>query len=148
MGTGESAFSAVFESIEFLIKPVGFSILVILLILLMIPLGKKLIIKLRIRKFTGKGMYGEALLVKYRAYTGRLRKKKIIISSNADTYEIAEEVMEKAFSEEKEDSIIRNLVFTVAEIARKAAFSGRDISEEEYKTALAHMKRVLKAAEN
>ena len=145
---GESAFSAVFESIEFLIKPVGFSILVILLILLMIPLGKKLIIKLRIRRFTGKGMYGEALLVKYRAYTGRLRKKKIIVSSNADTYEIAEEVMEKAFSEEKEDSIIRNLVFTVAEIARKAAFSGRDISEEEYKTALAHMKRVLKAAEN
>jgi hypothetical protein len=101
----------------------------------MIPLIKKISLLLRIGTMKRKGRYDEALLSRYRSYTGRLLKKKIIDSSNADSMVLAEEISGRLGCTEAE---------RVARCVRKAAFSDEDITKEEYRVACEDMTAILK----
>ena len=133
-------FGRVAQSLEFLIKPIGYSLGIVILILLAIPAIRRLIVLLRIRSYRRTGKYSEALLVKYRSYTSYLIRKKLIASSNADSVSVAEEINGNFDAPE-----IKDKVTTVALIVREAAFSGREISEESYENAVRMMKEIKKA---
>lgn len=134
-GAGQGVFEGIYNSLEFLIRPVGYSIAAVILILLMIPVIRKAALLIHIYLMKKKGRYDEALLSRYRSYTGRLLKKKIIASANVDSMELAEEISGKLPGAEAE---------SVAETVRKAAFSSDGISEEEYLAAVSGMDRILK----
>ena len=134
-GAAVTIFSGIYNSLEFLIRPVGYSVAFVILVLLMIPLIKKISLLLRIGIMKRKGRYDEALLSRYRSYTGRLLKKKIIDSSNADSMVLAEEISGRLGCTEAE---------RVARCVRKAAFSDEDITKEEYRAACEDMTAILK----
>ncbi len=139
-------FSGIYRSLEFLIKPVCFALAAVIAVMLLIPVVRKAALYIRIMIMKKKGRYAEALLSRYRSYTGRLLKKKIIRSSNMDSMILAEEIakalpdtgMTGASGDEHE-------AFVVALVVRKAAFSGGEITAEEYAKACDVMARILKA---
>ena len=133
-------FEKIAKSLEFLVKPVGYSLAVVILILIAIPAIKRIIVLLRILSYRSKGKYSEAVLIKYRSYTSNLIRKKLIKSSNADTVSVGEELSGNYDSDEIKDKIMK-----VALTVREAAFSGREISEESYSDAVRMMKEILSA---
>jgi len=135
-----SAFGKIAKSLEFLVKPVGYSLSVIILILIMIPVIRRLVTVFRVMSYRRKGKYSEAVLVRYKSYTATLIRKKLITSSNADSISVGEELSGNYESEETKGKIME-----VAETVRKAAFSGREISADEYETAVRMMKEIRKA---
>ena len=137
---GSGNFAKVAKSLEFLIRPIGYSLAVVILILIMIPLIKKLIMFIRILSYKGRGMYSEAVLVRYRSYTSYLIRKKLLKSSNADSVSVGEELSGNYDSPEVKDKIMK-----VAVIAREAAFSGREIPAEDYESAVRMMKEIKAA---
>ena len=143
-GIGDRAFGTfgkIAESLEFLVRPIGYSLAAVILILLAIPLIKRIVTLLRILSFRRKGKYSEAVLVRYRSYTSYLIKKKLITSSNADSVSVAEELTGNFDLQETKDKIM-----DVANIVREAAFSGREISAEDYDKAVLYMKEIRSAA--
>ena len=134
------AFGKIAKSLEFLVKPVGYSLAVIILILILIPVIRRLVTVFRVMSYRRKGKYSEAILVRYKSYTAFLIRKKLIASSNADSVSVGEELSGNYESEE-----IRSKIMEVAETIRKAAFSGHEISAEEYETAVRLMKEIKKA---
>ena len=142
-GVTEQAFGAfgrVAKSLEFLVKPIGYSLAVVILILLAIPAVKYLIVLIRISSYRRKGKYSEAVLVKYKAYTSSLIRKKLLASSNADSVSVAEEL-----SGNYDSPDIKDKIMSVALIVREAAFSGREITIEDYEKAVRMMKEIKKA---
>ena len=141
-----STFGSALNSIGFLIKPVAYSLMTIILLLIMIPIMRKIAFRIRIANLAKKGKYGEALLARYRNYTAKLCKKKILSTSNADTHEIAKDLSEKVSSKGNDAGDISSKIYSVAETVRRAAFSGKDISSDEYGRAMSDMNIILKAA--
>ena len=123
-----------------MVKPIGYSLAVVILILLAIPAVKYLIVLIRISSYRRKGKYSEAVLVKYKAYTSSLIRKKLLASSNADSVSVAEELSGNYGSPDIKDKIM-----SVALIVREAAFSGREITIEDYEKAVRMMKEIKKA---
>ena len=114
--------------------------------MLLIPVVRKAALYIRIMIMKKKGRYAEALLSRYRSYTGRLLKKKIIRSSNTDSMILAEEIA-KALPDTGMTGASgdEHGAFVVALVVRKAAFSGGEITAEEYAKACDVMARILKA---
>ncbi len=133
-------FGKVAQSLEFLVKPIGYSLGIVILILLAIPAIRRLIELLRIHSYRRRGKYSEAVIVKYKAYTNYLIKKKLIASSNADSVSVAEELAGNYDSSELKDKVM-----TVALVVREAAFSGREISAETYEKAVRMMSEIKSA---
>ncbi len=133
-------FERIVESLEFLVRPIGYSLAVVILILLAIPLIKRFITLCRIMSYRRRGKYSEAVLVRYRSYTADLIKKKLITSSNADSISVAEELCGNYDRQE-----IRDKINAVADIVREAAFSGREISAGDYDKAVLYMKEIRSA---
>ena len=141
-----STFGSALNSIRFLAKPVFYSLVTIILLLILIPVIRRLVLWIRIANLAKKGKYGEALLARYRNYTAKLCKKKILSTSNADTHEIAKDLSEKVSSKGNDAGDISSKIYSVAETVRRAAFSGKDISSDEYGRAMSDMNIILKAA--
>ncbi|MBO7355160.1 MAG: hypothetical protein J6U50_00855, partial [Lachnospiraceae bacterium] len=117
----------------------------VIAIMLLIPVIRRAVLYIRIMSMKKNGRYSEALLSRYRSYTGRLLKKKIIKSSNTDTMILAAEIAEAL----QGDGISgasgnEHEAFVVAGVVRKAAFSGKEITAEEYTEACEVMARILK----
>ena len=140
-----SIFSGIYRSLEFLIKPVCFALAVVLAVILLIPVIRKAAIMIRIFIMKKNGKYAEALLSRYRSYTGSLLKKKIIKSSNEDSMILAEEIAKAVPVAGAASYGPDHEAFIVAGIVRKAAFSGEEISAEEYGKACEGMAHILKA---
>ncbi len=134
------AFEKIAKSLEFLIKPVGYSLAVVIFILLAIPLVRRIIVIFKVLSYRNKGMYSEAVLVKYRSYTANLIRKKLIASSNADSVSVGEELSGNYESEE-----IKSKIKEVALIVREAAFSAHEITAGDYDRAVRMMKEIKKA---
>ncbi|MCR4792012.1 MAG: transglutaminase-like domain-containing protein [Lachnospiraceae bacterium] len=134
-GVAGSLFSGIYGSLEYLIKPVGYSVLGVMLIIFLISVTRRLRPLLHAMNMKRKGRFDEALLVSYRTYTGKLLRKKIISSTNSDSTELARQI-DKTFPGAGAPMI--------GEIVRKAAFSGSGITDEEYRSALESMNRILK----
>ena len=100
-------------------------------------------VRILIMKKNGK--YAEALLSRYRSYTGSLLKKKVIRSVNEDSMILAEEIAKTFPGTGSVSDGTDHEAFIVAGIVRKAAFSGQEISAEEYGKACESMARILKA---
>ena len=142
-GVAEQAFGTfgkIAQSLEFLVKPLGYSLAAVILILLAIPAVRRLILVCRIASYWRKGKYNEALLSKYRSYTSILIRKKLIKSSNADSISVGEEL-----SGNYDDEETKRKIMEVACIVREAAFSPREISEEDYEKAVRLMKEIRSA---
>ena len=142
-GVAEQAFGTfgkIAQSLEFLVKPLGYSLAAVILILLAIPAVRRLILVCRIASYRRKGKYNEALLSKYRSYTSVLIRKKLIKSSNADSISVGEEL-----SGNYDDEETKRKIMEVACIVREAAFSPREISEEDYEKAVRLMKEIRSA---
>ncbi|MBP5553331.1 MAG: transglutaminase domain-containing protein [Lachnospiraceae bacterium] len=133
-------FEKIAKSLEFLVKPVGYSLAVVILILIAIPLIRRIIVIFRVLSYRRKGKYSEAVLVKYRSYTSNLIKKKLISSSNADSVSVGEELSGNYESEE-----IKSKIKEVALIVREAAFSAHEITAGEYDKAVSMMKDIKRA---
>ncbi len=134
------AFEKIAKSLEFLIKPVGYSLAVVIFILLAIPLVRRIIVIFKVLSYRNKGMYSEAVLVKYRSYTANLIRKKLIASSNADSVSVGEELSGNYESEE-----IKSKIKEVALIVREAACSAHEITAGDYDRAVRMMKEIKKA---
>ena len=134
------AFEKIAKSLEFLVKPVGYSLAVVIFILLAIPLVRRIIVIFKVLSYRNKGMYSEAVLVKYRSYTANLIRKKLIASSNADSVSVGEELSGNYESEE-----IKSKIKEVALIVREAAFSAHEITAGDYDRAVRMMKEIKKA---
>ena len=151
---GGGAFGRIFGSIEFLIKPLGFTVLTIILILLLIPLVREAAVLMRVSRMRKKGNYSDALLVRYRAYVRKLSSRKLISSANVDSVSLADDLVGniKVIAGLDDDPVIMALLPgietdapTVGRIVRAAAFSGNSISDSEYAESCRAMKSVLKA---
>ena len=151
---GAGAFRRVFESIEFLIKPLGFTVAVVILILLLIPLVRSAAVLVKVEKMKKKGRYSDALLVRYRSYVRKLYKKKLVGSVNVDSIALSEDLMDNLSQLEysgealKSGTDLRDIGIsaeTVGRTVRTAAFSGSDISGFEYSEACTAMKNILGA---
>ena len=139
-GKTYDAFGMIAQSLEFLVRPLGYSMAIIILILLSIPVFRYLIVFIRIISYRRKGKYSEAILVKYKSYTAHLIRKKLLESSNADSVSVAEEL-----SGNYDSPDIKDKIMSVALIVREAAFSGREITSENYEKAVRMMKEIKKA---
>jgi hypothetical protein len=137
--------SGIYRSLEFLIKPICFAMALVLAVILLIPVVRKASLMLRIVFMKKNGKYAEALLSRYRSYTGSLLKKKIIKSSNEDSMILAEEIAKAVPDTGAASYGADHEAFIVAGIVRKAAFSGQEISAEEYGKACEGMAHILKA---
>ena len=142
--TGEAAgggetFEKITKSIEFLIRPVGFTLAVLALILILIPLIKRMYMLSLVFLAIRKGDYSEALLIRYKAYAKKLVRLKAASMTNADPLSVAEEMISD-FEEETD----KEKVMSVAETVRKAAYSNEDISGTEYGSACADMKYLVR----
>ena len=140
-----SIFSGIYRSLEFLIRPVCFALAVVLAVILLIPVIRKASLMVRILIMKKNGKYAEALLSRYRSYTGNLLKKKVIRSVNEDSMILAEEIAGAVPDTGNASFGTEHEAFVVAGIVRKAAFSGQEISAEEYGKACESMARILKA---
>ncbi len=152
--TGAGAFRRVFESVEFLIKPLGFTVAAVILILLLIPLVRNAAVLLRVEKMKKNGRYSDALLVRYRSYVRTLNRKKLVSSVNVDSVALSEDLMDRLSELADSGESLRNGTAlrdiginaeTVGRTVRTAAFSGCDISGSEYANACAAMKIILRA---
>ena len=135
-GTGEM-FSRFGKSVAFLIKPVGFSIAALILILIMRPLALSLYSYLKVLFSLRKGDYSDAYLRRYRSYSSRLLKLKAISTVNADPLIIADALGDCIKDEKDLEKISR-----IAENARRAAYSREGIGEDEYKTSCPDMRHI------
>ena len=153
-GAGANAFRKVFDSIEFLIKPLGATVVTVILILLMIPLIKDAIVLFRIGRMKKKGNYSDALLIRYRRYVKKLCDKKLIRTVNADSTAVSTEligVLESIVDSNlcvRVTAHIEELTSEAGMIGlnvRTAAFSGNNISETEYRETCTAMKDILKS---
>ena len=151
---GASAFRKVFDSIEFLIKPLGFTVAAVILLLLLIPFFKDVIVLFRIARMKKKGNYSDALLIRYRAYVKKLNAKKLIVSVNADSTAVSKDLIRK-LEEIAQSGAAKGVGGRISEIAseaertglivRRAAFSERSITEPEYREACTAMKDILRS---
>lgn len=137
-GAGE-VLSRIGESIEFLIKPLGYCIALILLIILMRPLIRLIYSNLLVYFALKSGRYSDAFLMRYRAYTGKLVRQKLIKSCNSDPVLISGEL-----SLAVEDEDIKDRSREIAYIAEKAAFSEGGISLDEYESSIGAVRSVIK----
>ncbi len=151
---GASTFRRVFGSVEFLIKPLGFTIVTVILILLLIPLVKDVITLIKIGRMKKKGNYSDALLVRYRSYVKKLYGKNLIASVNTDSVDLAAELAGvlkklteagevKAAFERTGDPEDR--IRSIGRTVRTAAFSKESISDPDYRETCKAMKDVLKS---
>ena len=151
---GAGAFRRIFESVEFLIKPLGFTVLTVILILLLIPLIRNAIVLIKVENMKKKGRYSDALLIRYRAYVRKIHGRKLLRSVNADSVDLSEhltENLEKAIASGEAGVLrgnaeeIKDKALMIGRIVRTAAFSGGDISDHEYREACAAMKDILRS---
>ncbi len=151
---GAGAFRRVFESVEFLIKPLGFTVVTVILILLLIPFVRDVITLVRIGRMKKKGNYSDALLVRYRSYVKKLYGKKLVASVNTDSVDLsvelagklkklAEEGEAKTLDERAGD--VEEKALSIGRTVRAAAFSKESISSPEYAETCRSIKDVLKA---
>ncbi|MBR7089514.1 MAG: transglutaminase domain-containing protein [Lachnospiraceae bacterium] len=151
---GASTFRKVFDSIEFLIKPLGFTVVAVILLLLLIPFIKNAVMLLKISRMKKNGNYSDALLVRYRSYVKKLSGSKLIGSANVDSTCLAQKLTDALktltesggyddLSEHLDD--ISSKAGYVGHTVRRAAFSADNISDSEYRETCLAMKDVLKA---
>ncbi len=143
-GVSEQAYGTIgkiAQTLEFLVKPLGYSLAGVILILVLIPVIRKMLLMFRVLSYRRKGKYSEALLVRYRSYTSYLIRKKLIKSSNADSVKVGEEL-----SGNYDNPEVRDKIMKVAMTVREAAFSGREISEGDYDAAVHLMKEIRSAS--
>jgi len=151
---GASAFRRIYGSIEFLIKPLGFTVVTVILILLLIPFVKEVITLIRIGSMKKKGNYSDALLVRYRSYVKKLYDKKLVASVNTDSVDLAAELVGviKKLTEDGEVKVFgervgdpEERILSIGRTVRTAAFSKESISDPDYRETCHAMKDVLKA---
>ena len=151
---GASTFRRVFGSVEFLIKPLGFTVVAVILLLLLIPFIKSITLLIRIERMKRKGRYSDALLVRYRSYVRKLYGKKLIGSMNVDSVDLSEDLTDtlekvigsgnaKLTAESAGD--IGHKAGSVGIVVRTAAFSSSDISDSDYRETCRDMKEILRA---
>jgi len=127
------------DSLEYLIRPLGYSVVAVILLVLMVPFTKYLFSVVHTFMLKRRGHFSEALLVSYRSYTKKLYKKKLIGTVNADTTAVSEELA-GILKGDEEKSMAESVALTV----REAAFSGNEISKDEYDNSRMYMKKILK----
>ncbi|MBO6007352.1 MAG: hypothetical protein J6P78_02155 [Lachnospiraceae bacterium] len=151
---GASTFRKIFNSVEFLIKPLGFTVVTVILILLLIPFVKEVITLIRIGSMKKKGNYSDALLVRYRSYVKKLYDKKLVASVNTDSVDLAAElagVLKKLAEAGEVKSAFERMgdpedkILSIGRTVRTAAFSNESISDPDYRETCKAMKDVLKS---
>ncbi len=138
-GVATGIFNRITDSLEYLIRPLGYSVVAVILLVLMVPFTKYLFSVAHTFMLKRRGHFSEALLVSYRSYTRKLYKKKLIGTVNADTTAVSEELA-GILKGDEEKSMAESVALTV----REAAFSGNEISKDEYDNSRMYMKKILK----
>ncbi len=151
---GAGTFRRVFDSVEFLIRPLGMTVVTVILLILLIPFVKNTAVLLRIERMKKKGRYSDALLIRYRAYVRKLYGKKLIGSVNVDSVDLSEDFRNKLelvagcgdtkFPAERTEDI-GGKAESVGRVVRMAAFSASDISDSEYTETCSAMKDILRS---
>ena len=139
-GTGEM-LSKFGKSIEFLIKPVGLCIAIVMLILILRPVFVSFYSYLLVFVSLKRGDYSGAYLRRYRAYSARLLKCKAIATVNADPLDLA-----GALGLIFENDTDLEKIGRIAESASRAAYSSEGIGAEDYEASCPDMKYIAAEA--
>ncbi|MCR4586004.1 MAG: transglutaminase-like domain-containing protein [Lachnospiraceae bacterium] len=136
--------SGAVSSLSFILRPIGITLGLMILAMLLRAPAAGLLVLLKKRLYTARGMYNEALLVEYERLQRSLRSKKLLTVKNPLPRDI-ESIIKEAASAGADTAPYLSSLSDLTTAVNFAAYSCRKLDNERYASAVSLIRSIRKS---